>query len=473
MASRGSGKDAGGSRGRPAAARLRLAAAILLAGGAALGGGGANARAASLLTLEPGLREGSGRALLPVCLTDSAAAPTPPVTISALRLEAAGREITGAALVSLSPPPAGEGSALALLLHLPPQDAARVDGWSKAALDFARGSAPGAPRAVLVAGQRLHAPMPLGAAPPAPQDVADALATAAPAPLWDRVLDALDLLSAASASAAPARRALLVVATGEEQVASLHPVRTCLDAAAAARVAVYCLALPAPDAAAAGGGAGPARLRQLAEGSGGRLVDAGEPDGGLTPAEELQAWHRLLSLVESAQGVAFAARDLQLPAALSVRLDGEPGVAAQGALRERALVRRRGLGFWPALGLALLAAGTAGGVVLRWRRRSFGELVVRRDDGFAVVRLRGGEVSIGSAPRNTVTVADRRVSREHAVIALRGGKIILTDLRTTNGTCVNGQPVRTATLRDGDVIVLGGAAELVYRRSPPRARKRP
>ena len=202
-------------------------------------------------------------------------------------------------------------------------------------------------------------------------------------------------------------------------------------------------------------------------------MDAGESDGGLTPAAELQAWHRLLSLVESVQGVAFAARDLELPAALSVRLDGEPGVAAQGALRERALVRRRGLGFWPALGLALLAAGAAGGVVLRWRRRSFGELVMRRDDGFAVVRLRGGEVSIGSAPRNTVTVADRRVSREHAVIALRGGKIILTDLRTTNGTCVNGQPVRTATLRDGDVIVLGGAVELVYRRSPPRARRRP
>jgi pSer/pThr/pTyr-binding forkhead associated (FHA) protein len=72
-------------------------------------------------------------------------------------------------------------------------------------------------------------------------------------------------------------------------------------------------------------------------------------------------------------------------------------------------------------------------------------------------------LTLGSGPDNAVVLADRRVSRAHAVVRPRGRAVVLTDLRSTNGTEVNGRRVTTATLRDGDRIVLGGTIELVYR----------
>ncbi len=48
---------------------------------------------------------------------------------------------------------------------------------------------------------------------------------------------------------------------------------------------------------------------------------------------------------------------------------------------------------------------------------------------------------------------------------MQGAEVVLTDLRSTNGTMVGGEPVRTAVLRDGDHIVLGGAVELIYQRN--------
>jgi pSer/pThr/pTyr-binding forkhead associated (FHA) protein len=61
-------------------------------------------------------------------------------------------------------------------------------------------------------------------------------------------------------------------------------------------------------------------------------------------------------------------------------------------------------------------------------------------------------VSIGRAPHNDVVIDHRAVSAEHAVIVTRHGDSYLEDLNSTNGTRINGQPVRRHYLQDGDVI---------------------
>ena len=64
-------------------------------------------------------------------------------------------------------------------------------------------------------------------------------------------------------------------------------------------------------------------------------------------------------------------------------------------------------------------------------------------------------VTIGREEDNTVRLNDERVSRFHAKLQEDGGRVILTDLDSTNGTRVNGRPVAVRVLRPGDQIALG------------------
>jgi pSer/pThr/pTyr-binding forkhead associated (FHA) protein len=70
-----------------------------------------------------------------------------------------------------------------------------------------------------------------------------------------------------------------------------------------------------------------------------------------------------------------------------------------------------------------------------------------------------------SAQGNQVVIQDPMVSGAHAEIVAQGGGHIIQDLRSTNGTYVNGIRVsQPHPLRDGDRIVLGGT-EWLYRHS--------
>lgn len=51
---------------------------------------------------------------------------------------------------------------------------------------------------------------------------------------------------------------------------------------------------------------------------------------------------------------------------------------------------------------------------------------------------------------------DANVSRRHAVIYWETGTPFLKDLESTNGTLLNGRPVTSGQLADGDVLTLGG-----------------
>jgi pSer/pThr/pTyr-binding forkhead associated (FHA) protein len=64
-------------------------------------------------------------------------------------------------------------------------------------------------------------------------------------------------------------------------------------------------------------------------------------------------------------------------------------------------------------------------------------------------------VTIGREEGNMLRLNDERVSRFHAKIQVDGGDVIITDLDSTNGTRVNGNPVQIRRLRFGDQIGLG------------------
>ncbi|HEX3492205.1 MAG TPA: DUF3662 and FHA domain-containing protein [Streptosporangiaceae bacterium] len=62
-------------------------------------------------------------------------------------------------------------------------------------------------------------------------------------------------------------------------------------------------------------------------------------------------------------------------------------------------------------------------------------------------------------------LVDPGVSRHHAELRVEDGEVVLVDLGSTNGTFVNGQPIRRVTLVDGTQVTLGRTT-LVFRRDP-------
>ena len=69
--------------------------------------------------------------------------------------------------------------------------------------------------------------------------------------------------------------------------------------------------------------------------------------------------------------------------------------------------------------------------------------------------------TVGREDDNAIQLNDERVSRFHAKIQEDGGRVILTDLDSTNGTRVNGHPVQMRVLQIGDQLSIGRCL-LVY-----------
>jgi hypothetical protein len=72
-----------------------------------------------------------------------------------------------------------------------------------------------------------------------------------------------------------------------------------------------------------------------------------------------------------------------------------------------------------------------------------------------IVALPSQMVTIGRAPDNDVVVGDPATSGHHGRIEVRAGYFWISDLGSTNGTLVNGEPVIEKQLADGDVIAIG------------------
>jgi pSer/pThr/pTyr-binding forkhead associated (FHA) protein len=80
----------------------------------------------------------------------------------------------------------------------------------------------------------------------------------------------------------------------------------------------------------------------------------------------------------------------------------------------------------------------------------------------------GTGVTIGRLPDNAVIIDNPAVSGHHARVYLEGNQVVLEDLRSTNGTFVNGQPVTRWTLQHGDEVLVG-KHQLVFDRTAVEA----
>lgn len=69
--------------------------------------------------------------------------------------------------------------------------------------------------------------------------------------------------------------------------------------------------------------------------------------------------------------------------------------------------------------------------------------------------LQEGTTTIGRHQDNRILLDDRSVSGHHARIRFYRGVATIHDLESTNGTFVNGETTREATLQDGDFIIIG------------------
>jgi diguanylate cyclase (GGDEF)-like protein len=77
-------------------------------------------------------------------------------------------------------------------------------------------------------------------------------------------------------------------------------------------------------------------------------------------------------------------------------------------------------------------------------------------------RIEEGETFLGRGQNASVRLNDDGISRKHARIFQQGGEVLIEDLRSANGTIVNGTPVVVQPLKDGDKIRLGSTTILKF-----------
>ncbi|MDQ3299521.1 MAG: FHA domain-containing protein, partial [Myxococcota bacterium] len=66
------------------------------------------------------------------------------------------------------------------------------------------------------------------------------------------------------------------------------------------------------------------------------------------------------------------------------------------------------------------------------------------------------EVTIGRVQGNDIVLPKGNVSKRHARIVLKDGKFIIVDLKSTNGTYVNGRKITSPlVVKDSDKIYVG------------------
>ena len=80
--------------------------------------------------------------------------------------------------------------------------------------------------------------------------------------------------------------------------------------------------------------------------------------------------------------------------------------------------------------------------------------LVRLIDGVSFA-LAKPSVTIGRLPECDVVVDDTGASRQHARIERTESGFVLTDLGSTNGTMLNGEPIQEHVLEHGDRITIG------------------
>ena len=87
--------------------------------------------------------------------------------------------------------------------------------------------------------------------------------------------------------------------------------------------------------------------------------------------------------------------------------------------------------------------------------RAHALLIFERETSWSMPLVPGAVIRIGRAPDADLRLSDRGVSGRHAEVSVLAGSILIQDLKSTNGTRVNGQRVQRAMLSAGDLVTVG------------------
>ena len=84
------------------------------------------------------------------------------------------------------------------------------------------------------------------------------------------------------------------------------------------------------------------------------------------------------------------------------------------------------------------------------------------------VELREGETTLGRSRGSGVVLRDPSVSRGHALLSVNGEQVTIQDLRSSNGTYVNGSRVQSETaVAEGDRLTIGETQAFLRRAGRP------
>lgn len=100
---------------------------------------------------------------------------------------------------------------------------------------------------------------------------------------------------------------------------------------------------------------------------------------------------------------------------------------------------------------------------LAGRSQRYPHLLVLTGSNFGqMYRVEDGETFLGRGQNATIRLNDDGISRRHARLVQVGGKVFIEDLKSSNGTLVNGTAVTEQELSDGDKIRLGSTTILKF-----------
>jgi len=82
-------------------------------------------------------------------------------------------------------------------------------------------------------------------------------------------------------------------------------------------------------------------------------------------------------------------------------------------------------------------------------------IILARYSGVRQINIEDPITTIGRAGSNRVCIDSECVGRHHAAIRWTGGRFMLTDMGSRNGTYVNDEKVHVRALANGDAIMIG------------------
>jgi len=117
---------------------------------------------------------------------------------------------------------------------------------------------------------------------------------------------------------------------------------------------------------------------------------------------------------------------------------------------------------WPDTGKNDQNKLNAGEQGLRGRNLTWYLEVIEGPDSGKVIALQSEEIVVGRHGRCELILSDPEVSRRHMKFTPGSNGWRLEDLRSTNGTYINGWLISRQTVKPGDIIQIGQSAMVIH-----------